>query len=308
MGKTANNNAPRPYPNLHYAFYKEYFEVNTVEAIRDCNDRILMTTPLDYEDFTKGIPGYSIQSFRMRTTYPGLLIGIGYPHEGHWEKQDKEEENSDNAKKAKDETKTNVAIKLGFMLDYVTGMPVIPGSSVKGVLRSAFRRYADHGENEPGLVREFLKDILEAENAKQIDVEKIDIDLLESEIFDNGDIFFDAVIVRSDSKTVYTKARAKHTIRELKNPDDPFDQEHKIFAFDSITRHPDKIKNPIPIKLLKVLPNVQFQFRFGFQNNSNGVLKETDKMKLFISILETLGIGAKTNTGYGYMLHVDNAE
>ena len=52
------------------------------------------------------------QHFDLVTTYPGLLIGSGYSHEVH----------------GKD------GLKLGFYFDHTTGLPIIPGSSVKGVL------------------------------------------------------------------------------------------------------------------------------------------------------------------------------
>jgi len=54
----------------------------------------------------------------LTTVYPGLLIGSGYPHE----------------------SSVIGELKLGFHFDYTTGLPVIPGSSIKGVLRDAFEK------------------------------------------------------------------------------------------------------------------------------------------------------------------------
>ena len=56
--------------------------------------------------------------FELYTAYPGVLIGTGNPHEISMEN----------------------AIKCGFSFDYVTGLPYIPGSSIKGMLRSYFSK------------------------------------------------------------------------------------------------------------------------------------------------------------------------
>lgn len=56
------------------------------------------------------------KSFTLSVCYPGLVTGVGIGHEAKIEEE----------------------FKLGIHLDYTTGLPVIYGSSVKGVLRSAF--------------------------------------------------------------------------------------------------------------------------------------------------------------------------
>jgi len=58
------------------------------------------------------------QTFELTTTYPGLLVGSGYNHP-------KLKENKDD-------------FQLGFFFDHTTGLPLISGSSIKGVLRSVF--------------------------------------------------------------------------------------------------------------------------------------------------------------------------
>ena len=44
--------------------------------------------------------------------------------------------------------KDGAEIKLGFTLDYVTGLPVIPGSTVKGVLHGAFEHHGEYVADE----------------------------------------------------------------------------------------------------------------------------------------------------------------
>ena len=56
------------------------------------------------------------RTIRLKTTYPGLVTGIGTKHE----------------------SKSKGELMLGFEFDYATGMPIIRGHSLKGVLRSAF--------------------------------------------------------------------------------------------------------------------------------------------------------------------------
>lgn len=57
--------------------------------------------------------------FELTTTYPGLLIGSGYNHP-----------------KLKD---SNDDFQLGFFFDHTTGLPVISGSTIKGILKSVIK-------------------------------------------------------------------------------------------------------------------------------------------------------------------------
>ncbi|MDR2473050.1 MAG: type III-B CRISPR module RAMP protein Cmr6 [Tannerella sp.] len=69
-----------------------------------------------------------------------------------------------------------------------------------------------------------------------------------------------------------------------------------MLGTDYITPHPDPLKNPKPIKFLKILPEVEVTFRFQLQNN---LITAAKKESLFRQILLDFGIGAKTNVGYG---------
>lgn len=248
-------------PNLGWLYFKNYF--HGIDWKRR-NEK-------EYTPFGKKnqeLLGYAYQShpynlektiaphrFTLKTTYPGLVCGTGVSHEVGIEGE----------------------FKLGFSFDHTTGLPVIPGSSVKGLLRSLFKNEEAH---------EFLQDLL---LSIQPDSEA-DINLLEKEIFEgikNGsplsickrDIFFDAVLV------------------SLQQP-------IKILGDDYITPHINRKKpelsrftNPVPIQLIKVLPNISFQFRFRL--NESELISAENKLKLFQAILTTIGIGAKTNVGYG---------
>lgn len=254
-GQSKNKKMPRK-ANIGWLFCKDYY--------RDIEELSEKNSERYFEEKNQGIRGKklagykpeiellkmdfdNIESFELTTIYPGLLTGSGTPHE----------------------TRQKGEYKLGFYFDHTTGLPIIPGSTVKGVIRSAFKRSHQY-------IQSLLKEIP-------------DIQQLEKEIFDgifkkeNGedidltiyqrDIFFDAVV----SKT--------------HNPWDFF------LGEDFITPHAHPFKDPVPIPFLKVLPQVTFCFRFRF--NPGGMIAPASKRELCKQILLDLGIGAKTNVGYG---------
>jgi len=166
-------------------------------------------------------------------------------------------------------------IALGFTFDYVTGAPYIPGSSVKGCLKKAF------------LKEEYIIETLKSIN--EIDYTKDDVKYFKENIFGSDsedfiavskrDIFFDAII-HKDFK------------------------DKKVMEIDNITPHdPEGLKDPNPITMIKVRPSVRFVFQFLLRENKNGdhVLSVEHKKELFKNLLTDLGIGAKTNVGYGYL-------
>lgn len=224
--------------NLNLLFNKTYYD--GFKNFAGQNDNLINAIFDKDNDFKKS--EVAQQKFCMRTLYPGLLVGIGYPH---------------GVAKAIviDPNDKNNDIPVGFSFDYVSGQPYIPGSSVKGLLRSGFQHY--------DLIQELVGD-------QTLDVKALEA--LEKEIFDGEDIFFDAVVRRGN-------------------------ESGNLLGFDYITPHPDPVKNPIPIRMLKVLPDVVFEFRFSLKDGDK--VKADQKCALFKELLELLGIGAKTNVGYG---------
>jgi len=193
------------------------------------------------------------QKITLLTTYPGLVSGTGYAHESGVKGE----------------------FKLGFFFDYTTGLPVLPGSSVKGVLCDAFKK--DNGN--------YIKYLLEEELNISNDLSIKD---LEKAIFENNE----------ENKSIYD--------RDFFFDAFPVGKTDKFLASDYITPHLEPLKNPIPIQFLKVLPNVQFQFNFDLKDfkdkNGTVLLSAEQKIQLFKLILLDLGIGAKTNVGYGQLV------
>lgn len=139
------------------------------------------------------------------------------------------------------------------------------------------------------------------------------IDKLEQEIFDGiyefhqekpkympttfRDIFHDAILSGPENTTFLG---------------DDFITPHKNTTKDNI---PDALKNPNPIQFLKVLPGKSFTFQFRLTdkyfllNPKTKELEEKERLLsaehrrlLFQAILEDIGIGAKTNVGYGQLI------
>ena len=233
--------------NLNLLFHKIYYDkIGTDEfkqKVEDSNKKIFGATFVHADDFLQ-CDILNVKTLHMKTQYPGLLIGTGYPHGSGLADDD---------------------IKCGFSFDYVSGQPYIPGSSVKGVLRSHFK---DH--------RDAVAEIA--------DIPEETVTKLEKNIFDYGDTFLDAVLYDGDSK-------------------------NRILGEEYITPHSECTKTPVPIHIMKILPDVRFEFRFVVSDYKEGEFTFTGEQKknLFRTLLELFGIGAKTNVGYGILKSDDSA-
>ncbi len=147
--------------NTGWKFYKQYYDLSAGTTIKNINNSICNTVLLEIPAL---LPDLNLK-FDVVTTYPGLLIGTGYTHE-----------------KKNDED----AFKIGFFFDYTSGMPIIPGSSVKGLLRSAFpqrviipKKVTTNQIEKENWIKEILKN-------KCGITEDVDVDELEREIFDGA--------------------------------------------------------------------------------------------------------------------------
>lgn len=301
-------------PNIGWLFYKAYYRkleqelrLNPDKEIKELslglssgkdsegiNDQIIGQRLSQYETHWLGHP-LANATFTVRTTYPGLLAGLGAQHSiGH-----------------EDE------IKLGFSFDHTTGLPYLPASSVKGMLRSCFpSRLAEAANTYPSgsseakalhaKARQYSQLLLRVLLPKAQMKDTFDdqqLALLEKAIFEgqlpNGkdvasvyerDLFFDAYPVRS-----HYRGRGGE------------DQE-RFLGLGAITPHgSNPLKSPTPLRLLKVLPEVSFQFQFRLQTTQVGgaTVSPLHKVRLFTEIINLFGLGAKTNVGYGNVKKVE---
>ena len=315
--------------NLGLAFYRKYYEdwdfendrpknglaSKGVPYARDMNNKqdvakmeksyfvYKSKSILNQQLTTENLFGYKLPAINskisLRTSYPGLLLGTGYIH---------------------GIGKTGEH-KIGFFFDHTTGLPIIPGSSVKGVLRSVFPiRYQEQArffekENKPK-ASEVCKKMAEASKiflqkllktiAPNIQpngsiglIEQIELEIFEGKYFsvegNTGnqlpmplrDVFHDAIITDAKNSAI------------LGND---FITPHKNTKKNST---PDELVNPNPIQFLKVLPGIQFTFQFKLPEGNDQFPRLLDSKKrkqLFEKILHFKGIGAKTNVGYGKLL------
>jgi CRISPR-associated protein Cmr6 len=268
-------------------------------------------------NITSYFPTAGTDAPKLSTTYPGLLIGTGYSHGSG----------------------VMGEYKIGFFFDHTTGLPIIPGSSIKGMLRSAFpmkywekakeflkkakredekkqeyQQQAKIWQAEGDVRLEFMHDLISKLNNK---ITKDDIQKIELEIFEG------CYAVDKHGDKLYLPLCQRDVFYDAYPVESPGGA---LFADDFITPHskdgiPQPLKNPIPIQFLKVAPNVIFQFSFSLpetyrvfdeddrQGKDHGrLLSSTERQVLFIKIIETLGLGAKTNVGYGQMNEVRISE
>lgn len=282
-----------PQANPGYLFYSKYFNLTPAALVNtDAIERlknIETLSPIKRVIYSNANNiGGNTEPFKLVTTYPGLLIGSGYSH--------------DVSKGMEGEN----ALKIGFYFDHTTGMPVIPGSSIKGAVRGWFpsqykKRAVDDSFRNPRyelishLINNITSIILNHENAE----DRKKIDMFEKEMFEgiyenkpktiyNRDIFFDAVPVEIQSNFKSSQGR--------------------LFYNDYLTPHKnrnnspelDPFSDPNPIQFLKVMPNVVYEFKFDLRNSV--VIPEIDASKkrtLIQDIILYSGLGAKTNVGYG---------
>lgn len=268
------------FKNTGLLFYKYYFkeiDFSNSESKENENklkivNEAIASSSLDPVEIN--LEQLEIINFTLTTTYPGLLIGSGYSHE----------------------SSVKGEFKLGFFFDYTTGLPCIPGSSVKGVLRDACEKVEGKyllsileelaaGERNSKVkeqVSQFLADEKNKNGLKNF-VQYVFIGKRNKDEFlpqKDRDIFFDAFPIASNNEN--GKFLANDYITPHKHPTNP-----KL----------DPFTNPNPIQFLKVLPQVTFQFNFRLTNIG---LKKEIKLELFRQILLDLGVGAKTNVGYGH--------
>lgn len=274
--------------NLHKFYYKDYFDLDKQrrsnekskfeyifepnpkgdKSLTAMQNRILTGSSFSDDNHIPFIienpaanRNDSISNFIV--AYPGLVTGIGINHEAKIEGE----------------------FKLGVHFDYTYGMPVVYGSSVKGVLRAYFKDFYQGVCDATDLLHDIFcgetrEEAMEKKMYKDCWEEKVKLEknrkYLPKSIY-NRDIFFDAVITHADKKG-------------------------RILCSDSITPHGDNpLKNPTPLTFLKIAPGCTMEFRFKLvDSNIDGkVFTAAQKTALFEEIIKTVGIGAKTNVGYG---------
>lgn len=174
--------------NMNYFFNVEYFEnvknfqtMDNAAKTRDFESK--NKSIFDFKFTNREATYQTLQKaktfleFSLYTTYPGLLMGTGYPHD----------------------MAVEGAIKCGFSFDYVTGLPYLPGASLKGILRSAFAH------------EEYIRGVMGTS-------EKFEMEALIENIFEGGDTFLDVFPVCNGEKLMGSEYITPHNKGKFKNP------------------------------------------------------------------------------------------
>ena len=277
-----NNTKAFGADNLGLLYTRRYYESLTEDVLmnkaaqtnfyKKKNHQIIAKS----KSFDSQDPIPNAQTFSLQTQYPGLITGIGIQHAtGHKEEA-----------------------KLGLSFDHTTGIPYLPGASVKGVLRSVFPMRGNAAYDER---RQYVFDLIKKYRMITLSLEEIDtLELLifgsnnkDADSHDRGDVvFFDAFPIKANDK---------------------------LLDLDFITPHTSgQFSNPVPIQFMRVQPGVTFRFSFMVRgsrlwiflgkhlleqpSDGNVGLQVNALLKrLFVDILTTVGVGAKTNVGYGQL-------
>ena len=262
QGKSIQTNAG------HYFYqsseYGEHLPKYSIYELLDTDFRNLKINNIPYTDYFE-IKSPQVKSFKLTTQYPGLIIGIGYSHP---------------VAKSRDND-----FQQGFFFDWTTGVPVIPGSSVKGMLRSfLFPKANDSKEvlKEKCLyISQGINNQYSFDFTKKNELTKFAKNLFETK----GQFFYDAFIA-PDQNGNFLSSRNNRGL---------------IFAEDYITYHENPLKNPVPLRHLKLAPGVTFQFQFNIKDDQDFCISSDNICHLFKQMIMDFGIGAKTNTGYGFL-------
>lgn len=245
--------------NMNFVFNVEYFSelklMDESDKAKEINEKILQQRNQELENFEfpniglaeryKELEGF--YSHQLVTVYPGLLIGTGNDHKLNQRK----------------------LIKCGFTFDYVTGHPYLPGSSLKGILRSCFpgdKKDKEMSKEYSSMICSILR--------KDSD---FDVEGLKRNIFEKNDVFLGA-----------------YPIIESRGG--------KLLQNDCITPHKEEFKNPKIINLIKVKPGIKFEFCYLLQDyvrDGATLISAEEKIELFKQLILLMGVGAKTNVGFG---------
>jgi len=202
----------------------------------------------------------------LKTLYPGLLFGSGYRHE----------------------TGIQGELKLGMQFDHTTGLPYIPGHSVKGVIKYWLKlEFEDEGKEVLPMIGYFIENELKNTN-HQVLIKK------------NLEALIDKMFPNDERLSIYETDIYYDAILDFNNK--------KFLSNDFITPHPSPIKEPVPLSFLLIKEDVQFNFYFdlkdthlAFKDGTQFILTKTAKKNIFKTILTEFGIGAKTSVGYGML-------
>lgn len=179
--------------------------------------------------------------------------------------------------------RTSVLENVGLHCDRTTGLPVIPGSAVKGVV-STWACWTEHFHEATGEISGFTKDSVQRRN------------------FNAAESILAARILGDDSST--GSSAAGEVIFLGAFPNTP-----PILELDIVTPHTDasgRDRDPVPNPFLAIAPGAVWSFALLAKprDGTNPLALLNTCATWLAECLEQSGIGAKTASGYGRFLTV----
>ena len=183
--------------------------------------------------------------------------------------------------------------EISLVLDHTMGIPYIPASGIKGMVRFAHSKnllFDDNGDFTD-------KFVTQGKNKQKKLIQILDEENPDTYI----PLFFGGDIKTSNSKKTET-VRGKIIFMDAYPVSVPELREDiinphysKYYADDN--EAPGDWQDPVPVKFLTIAPETEFIFRFIMDTKSAQYKKQFEQA--VIDALEKEGIGAKTAVGYG---------
>lgn len=185
-------------------------------------------------------------------------------------------------------------LETGITLHHVTGLPIIPGSALKGMTR-AYALFSIIAST----------DELQATDVNHLDVFLTDAD---TDIADLPPSVHE--LARNFRKAFGTTNQAGQLIFHDAVLSGWSDRVSNLFDIDIMNPHypdyyrtdgssaPSDDQNPVPVKLITVSQGVRFAFALSRRTPVNDTLFDT-YTDYMVGGLTELGVGAKTRSGYG---------
>lgn len=261
--------------NLHYYYNVKYLEEIASKKNDSLNRSLIKAINSndvleESKRLAKRLQNTNLfSSFKLKTTYPGLLFGSGYPHMSG-EKVDGE-------------------LQVGFNFDYTSGVPYYPGSSLKGVISHILKKAQNYTE-----LKEFVCG----------GTDNINLDKLLQE-----DVFVGAYIVglcKPNNRLMDIDYITPHL--ELKKPDDEqkrTDDEQKKLN-ELINPNPIPFIRINPNVVLEFFFIINIDEEDISEDDKEKARNE--RLEIYKRIIMEFGIGAKTNVGYGRMTTYDESK
>jgi CRISPR-associated protein Cmr6 len=284
-----------PAPNVGWLYYKDYYKENLTHKTFFDDDAKKTRQKSFFEAKNEKLLNTKSKSIQLnvkpsntlafKTGLRGLLVGTGITHR------------TDNIGE----------FKLGLQFDYTSGMPYLPGSGIKGLLRACFLGTKEHLGKEYRQERmELMSQIFNKKDNGEELKERLEAFLKEKNIQEKleNDTYFERFLIYLEN-LIFEGTIGENPIpmskRSIFFDAFPSKDNQKLLSKDIITPHKNPLENPVPLPFMTIAPDVFFDF--SFQLHDSKLMLATEQEEIFRILIETFGVGAKRRKGYGAMIY-----